>query len=90
MNAGVIRSKFKKTDLDKVVKEYKDSALPAIATHSGARSATLLLNRDTGEAISIAFYDNEAAAQAFAPKARQLGESLSKYLADSTQLNREL
>src|SRR5579864_159860 len=90
MNAGVIRSKFKKAELDKVIKEYKDSALPAIATHSGARSATLLVNRDTGDAISIAFYENEAAAQAFAPKAKQVAESLSKHLAETTPPKREI
>ncbi|HKV87883.1 MAG TPA: ester cyclase [Candidatus Dormibacteraeota bacterium] len=85
----MIRSKFKKAELDKVIKLYRDSALPAIATHSGARSATLLVNRDTGDAISIAFYDNETAAQAFAPKAQQLAEALSNHL-DEPAAKREI
>jgi len=44
MNAGVIKSKFNKADLDKAIKEYKEAALPAVAQHKGARSAFLLVN----------------------------------------------
>jgi predicted ester cyclase len=90
MNAGVIRSKFKKTDLDKAVKEYKETAIPALATHKGARSAMLLVNRDTGEAISIGLYEDEAAARAFSPKAEKIAESLKKYQSESSGPKREL
>jgi predicted ester cyclase len=90
MNAGVIRSKFKKTDLDKAVKEYKETALPALATHKGARSAMLLVNRDTGEAISIGIYEDEAAARAFSPKAEKIAESLKKYQSEASGPKREL
>jgi predicted ester cyclase len=90
MNAGVIKSKFKKTDLDKAIKEYKEAALPAIAQHKGARSAFLLVNRDTGESISIALYDDEAAAKSFAPKAEKVAEQLKKYMADAGNPKREL
>jgi predicted ester cyclase len=88
MNAGVIKSKFKKTDLDKAIKEYKEAALPAVAQHKGARSAFLLVNRDTGEAISIGLYDDEGAAKSFAPKAEKILESLKKYM--SGDAKREL
>ncbi len=90
MNAGVIKSKFKKTDLDKAIKEFKESALPAVATHKGARSAFLLVNRDTGEAISIGLYEDEAAAKSFAPKAEKVAESLKKYMSDAKDVKREL
>src|ERR1700682_1788506 len=80
MNAGVIKSKFNKTDLDKAVKEFKESALPAISQHKGARSAFLLVNRDTGEAISIGLYEDEAAANSFGPKAEKIAASLKKYM----------
>jgi predicted ester cyclase len=90
MNAGVIKSKFKKTDLDKAIKEYKEAALPAIAQHKGARSAFLLVNRDTGESISIALYEDEAAAKSFAPKAEKLAEQLKKYMVDAGNPKREL
>lgn len=89
MNAGVIKTKFKKTDLDKAIKEYKEAALPAIAQHKGARSAFLLVNRDTGDAISIAMYEDEAAAKSFAPKAEKVAEQLKKYMT-STEVKREL
>ena len=90
MNAGVIRSKFKKTDLDRAVKEYKETAIPALATHTGGRSAMLLVNRDTGEAISIGVYEDEAAARAFSPKAEKIAESLKKYQSESSGPKREL
>jgi len=90
LNAGVIRSKFKKTDLDKAVKEFKETALPALAIHKGARSAMLLVNRDTGEAISIGIYEDEAAARAFAPKAEKVVASLEKYQSESSGPKREL
>src|SRR3981189_2381030 len=90
MNAGVIKSKFKKTDLDKAIKDYKEAALPAIAQHKGARSAFLLVNRDTGDAISIGLYEDEAAAKSFAPKAEKIADSLKKYQSGTTDLKREL
>ena len=29
MNAGVVKTRYKKSELDKAIKDYKDSALPA-------------------------------------------------------------
>jgi predicted ester cyclase len=84
MNAGVVRTKFKKTDLEKAVKDYKETVLPAISTHQGARSAFLLVNRETGDGISVAMYENEASAKSFAPKAEKLIENLKKYMSGET------
>ena len=81
MNAGVVKSKYKKSELDAAINRYREAVLPAIATHEGARAATLLVNRETGDAISIAFYENEAAAESFAPKAEELIASFQKFLA---------
>lgn len=89
MIAGVLKSKFKKSDLDKAVKEYTEAALPAIAQHKGARSAFLLVNRDTGDAISIGMYEDEVAAKSFGPKAEKLAEQLKKYMT-GTDVKREL
>jgi predicted ester cyclase len=89
MNAGVIKSKFKKTDLDKAIKEFKETALPAVGQHKGARSAFLLVNRETGDAISIGLYEDEAAAKSFGPKAEKIAESLKKYMS-SSDVKREL
>jgi predicted ester cyclase len=90
MHTGVVKSKFKKTDIDKAIKEYKESVLPAIAIHQGARSAFLLLNRETGDSISVAMYEDEAAAKAFAPKAEKLIASMKKYQAGTADPKREL
>ena len=90
MNAGVVRSKYKKTELDKAVKEYREVALPAIAAHDGARSGTLLVNRETGDAISVAFYESAAAAKAFAPKAEKLIDSFQKYADSNDAPKREV
>src|SRR3989442_14795709 len=90
MHAGVVKTNYKKSELDKAVKEYKETALPAIATHQGARSAFLLLNRQTGDAISVAIYEDEAAAKSFAPKAEKLIGSLKKYAAGTSDPKREL
>jgi predicted ester cyclase len=89
MHAGVIKSKFRKSDLDKAIKEYRETALPALATHKGARSAMLLVNRESGDAISIGMYEDEAAAKSFSPTAEKIAESLKKYQSESIQ-KREL
>lgn len=90
MNAAVVKTRYKKSDVDKAIKDYKDSVLPAISMHEGARSAVLLVNRETGDGVSIAFYENEAAAKAFAPKAEKLIESFKKYMEGDTTPTREL
>src|SRR2546429_4033477 len=90
MNAGVVKSKYKKSELDKAIKEYKETALPAIATHEGARSATLLINRETGDTLSIAFYENDGAAKSFGPKAEKLIAGFQKYAASDASPTREI
>lgn len=90
MHTGVFKTTLNKADLDKAIKEYKEQALPTIASHEGARSAFLLLNRETGDAISVAMYEDEAAAKSFAPKAEKLIDSMKKYQAGTAELKREL
>ena len=63
--------------------------MPAIAQHKGARSAFLLVNRETGEALSIGLYDDEAAAKAFGPKAEKVAEQLKKYM-EKAEVKREI
>ena len=90
MNTGVVRSRYNKADLDKAVREYREQALPAISAHQGGRSAMLLVNRETGESLSIGFYENEAAARSFAPKADRLFDTFQKYSATKEKPTREL
>jgi len=90
MNAGVVKSRYNKTDLDKAIKEYKELALPSISSHEGGRSAMLLVNRETGDFLSIGIYENEAAAKSFGPKAEKLIASLQKFAAVDAKPAREL
>ena len=90
MHVGVVRSTYKKSDLNQVIKEYKESALPALASHQGNRSGMLLVDQDSGDAISIAIYDDEASAKAFGPKATKLLESFKKYRSGASEPKREL
>ena len=90
MYAGVVRSKNKKTELEHAVKDYKETVLPALATHKGNRSGMLLVDRDTGDSISIAIYEDEASAKAFGPKAEKLLESFKKYRSDPSAPKREI
>jgi len=84
MHVGVIRFKNKKTELNQAVKDFKETVLPALATHAGNRSGMLLVDRETGDSISIAIYEDEASARAFGPKAEKLLESFKKYRSDTT------
>src|SRR5256885_3067219 len=90
MNAGVVKSRYKKSELDKAIKQYKETALPAISSHEGARSAFLLLNRETGDSLSIAIYETEASAKAFSPKAEKLIASFDPFVDSGVQPKREL
>jgi steroid delta-isomerase-like uncharacterized protein len=90
MNTGVVRTKLKTTELDKAIKEFKETALPTLAGHPGNRSGMLLINRETGDSISIGIYEDEGSAKAFAPKAEKLVESFKKYQSDNSEPKREL
>lgn len=90
MHVGVVRSTYKKSDLAQSIKDYNETVLPALATHEGGRSGMLLVDRETGEAVSIAIYDDEAAAKSFAPKAAKLIDSFKKYRSGTSEPKREL
>jgi predicted ester cyclase len=90
MNTGVVKTRYNKADLDKAIKEYREQALPALSAHEGGRSGMLLVNRETGEALSIGFYENEAAAKSFAPKAEKLFDAFQKYAAGEERPTRDL
>lgn len=90
MHAGVIRSTYKKSDLAQVTKDYRENVLPTLAAHEGSRAGMLLLDRETGDAISIAIYEDEASAKAFGAKATKLVDGFKKYRTGSAEPKREL
>ena len=84
MNAGVVKSRYKKTELDKAIKDYREQVLPTIAAHESTAQGFLLVDRNTGDGISVVIYPTEESAKAFAPKATKLIEAQSKYMAAET------
>jgi len=90
MYAGVIRSKFKKAELNQAVKDFKETVLPALAAHQGSRAGMLLVDRETGDSISIGIYEDETSARSFGPQAEKLLESFKKYRSETGQPKREL
>ena len=50
------------TDLDKLdegIKSFGESVIPAVKLQKGYRSGYLLIDRKTGQCMSIAFWDNK-------------------------------
>jgi predicted ester cyclase len=79
MNAGVMKGRFKRASLDKVVEIYREIVLTGYARVKGARGGQLWLNRGTGDALAIGLYDSPEAAKAFAPIAEQAQTRLEPY-----------
>jgi len=49
-----------KTDkLDEAIKLYQDSIIPAVKAQKGSRSIYLLVDRNTGNVITVAFWDSK-------------------------------
>jgi predicted ester cyclase len=80
MNAGVTKGKFKPASIQKVIEIYKQVVLAGYSRVRGARGGQLWLNRETGDALTIGFYDNIEAAKAFGPIAEQAQTRLEPYL----------
>lgn len=64
MFARVIRIQIQKNKLDQAVSTYRESVLPVAHRQPGFRGATLLVDRATGTAASITYWETEAALQA--------------------------
>lgn len=90
MNAAVVQSRFKKSELEKAVKDFKDQVLPLTASVPGARSVMLLLNRETGDGIAVTMYENESTAKANAPNAEKLIAAFKQYQATEATPKREI
>ena len=49
-----------KTDkLDEAIKLYQDSIIPAVKAQKGSRSIYLLVDRNTGNVVTVAFWDSK-------------------------------
>ena len=89
MNAGVIKGRFKKDKLDEVVEIYKREVLPAYHKVKGARAGQLLINRQSGEVVTVGVFDDLAAAEAFGAVSTQVMPKLVPLL-DGPEPKREI
>ena len=59
MFARVITMQLKSDKLDEAVKKYREVGQDAKAQKRGFNSNYLLIDRDTGKAVSVAFWDSK-------------------------------
>lgn len=59
MIARVVRFQVAQDKLDKNIQTFRESVVPAAKLQKGYRSGYLLVDRKTGNCISIAFWDRE-------------------------------
>jgi heme-degrading monooxygenase HmoA len=64
--------------LDEVIQIFRDSVIPAARQQTGFRSGRLLVNRQTGKAISVGLWETEADLQASGQGSTYLQEQLAK------------
>ncbi len=82
MYAGVLWGRFKTSKLGEVAQIYRDSVLAAYPKFEGARGGMLLIDKQSGESVSIGIYDSEKAAKSFQGTADQVLTKLQPLLAE--------
>ena len=59
MFARVITVQLKSDKLDEAVKHYRERSVPAAKSQKGFNSNYLLIDRETGKAVSVAFWESK-------------------------------
>lgn len=59
MFARVATFQWKTDMLDEASKLYQDSVIPAVKAQKGSRSIYLLVDRNTGNVVTVAFWDSK-------------------------------
>ncbi len=59
MFARVIIMQLKSDKLDEAAKFYKEIIVPVVKSQKGFNSNYLLIDRETGKAVSVAFWDSK-------------------------------
>jgi steroid delta-isomerase-like uncharacterized protein len=80
MNAGVLKARLRPAAIEKAVDLYREVVLGGYWKVRGARGGQLWIDRQTGDILSVGFYDDRAAARAFQPIAEQALTRLEPYL----------
>ena len=80
MNAGVLKARLRLAAIDKAIDLYGEVVLGGYWKVRGARGGELWIDRQTGDLLSIGFYDDATAVRAFQPIAEQALTRLEPYL----------
>jgi 4-oxalocrotonate tautomerase len=59
MFARVITMQLRSDKLDEATKFYKENIVPAVKSQKGFNSNYLLIDRETGKAVSVAFWNSK-------------------------------
>ena len=59
MFARVITVQLKSDKLDEAVKHYREKSIPAAKSRKGFNSNYFLIDRETGKAVSVAFWESK-------------------------------
>src|SRR5438477_11957151 len=65
MYAGVKHGKFRISGIDQALQIYKNVVLTGYTTAQGAFGGQMWINRQTGDVMTLGFYDSETSARAF-------------------------
>jgi heme-degrading monooxygenase HmoA len=84
MFARLTSMDIKVEQIEKGIKIYKESVIPAAKSQKGFVDAFLLLDRQTGKAVSVTFWTSEANALAN-ERNRYYQEQLVKFIPFQTQ-----
>ena len=60
MNARVVTARFEPDGVGEAVTRYRSQVIPAAKQQQGYRGRLLLVNHDTGKALSITLWETEA------------------------------
>lgn len=84
MFARLTRVHVKIDRIDELIKRYEESVIPAAKSQKGYRGAYLLVDRKTGEGVSITFWTSEEDALAN-ERNRYYQEQVAKFINFYTQ-----
>jgi hypothetical protein len=59
MIAVVTKIQFKKDEVEDAIKDYQEHIIPSRHLRKGSQGGYLLVDRKTGKAINISFWENE-------------------------------
>jgi heme-degrading monooxygenase HmoA len=90
MHARVSHLAGSPENVEQGVALFRNSVLPELKSLEGNRGAILLVDRASGEAMSVTLWDNEAAMQASEERANEMRRSASEDIGAADEARVEL